>query len=135
MTIEVAKSIHRKVWKCFNYVSDERQYNVPEHWTSHAKEVNEGKLFSDDCDGFAFTCCELLIESGVDRSNILFIVCETETGEGHAVCGFTDGETTWILENRYDHVYDWNKRSGYKWFYFMNFATPGTWHKITNGQQ
>lgn len=132
MVKQIAQEVHEKVWNLFNYVHDDKQYNVPEHWTSHAKEVNEGKQFYDDCDGFAFTCCELLIENDVDRKDIMFIVCKTETGEGHAVCGVSTEETTWILENRYERVYDWNKRSGYEWMYYMKFDQPGKWYEIIN---
>lgn len=131
--IKTAISIHRKVWGLFNYVHDDKQYNVPEHWQSHAKAVNEGKQFYDDCDGFAMTCCELMMEAGVPKQNVLFVICTTETGEGHAVAGITINDKTYILENRFPRVYDWEDRKEYKWQYFMTFDQPGKWKEIMNG--
>jgi predicted transglutaminase-like cysteine proteinase len=129
---EIAIAIQSKVFSLFDYVHDIDNYMMMEHWTSHAAAVNEGKRFRDDCDGFAMTCCELLIEAGVPRENILFIICKTETGEGHAVCGVHIDDTTYILENRYREIYDWKNRQSYQWIYKMNFAEPGVWRKITN---
>lgn len=128
----LAKQIHAKVFSLFDYVHDIDNYMMEEHWTSHAAAVNEGKRFKDDCDGFAFTCCELLIEAGVPREDILFIICKTETGEGHAVCGLHEGDVTFILENRYRQVYDWETRTNYQWMFYMNMDKLGVWHKITN---
>lgn len=126
------QDIHRKVWKHFNYQFDDRTYGVMEDWRSHAKAVNEGKQFTDDCDGFAFTMVELMIEAGFPKDKVMFIVCETETGEGHAVSGCEIDGVTYIAENRYNNVYDWNSKPGYKWKYFMKFDAPGQWYKVTN---
>lgn len=130
------ESTHREVFKLFVYQFDSRNYGVMEHWTSHAAAVQQGEKFVDDCDGFAFTCCELLLKMGADPSRTKFIVCETETGEGHAVAGYSFDDTTYILENRWPKIYDWKKmprpRRGYKWQYFLEFENK-QWHKITNG--
>lgn len=132
--LRVAKNIHYKVHGLFTYEFDEKNYQMMEHWTSHAAEVNEGKPFVDDCDGFALTCAELLIEAGVPKENVKAIICHTETGEGHLVCGIDYGNDTYILENRYRFVYKWEEASriGYRWHYFMTFDNPGVWNKVTN---
>jgi len=128
----IAAKVHSMVDKKFIYVSDKKQYMVNEHWTSHAEEVLQGDDFKDDCDGFACTCAELLIREGVDRSEVSVIYCETETGEAHLVCGIVAESSTYILENRYNYVYDWKSRPGYKWFYFMKFDDVGQWFKVKN---
>lgn len=134
ITKQQLQDLHSRVFGLFHYQYDQHNYQIMEHWKSHAQAVNEGRAFTDDCDGFAFTCCELLIELGVPRQDVLFIVCETETGEGHAVAGCTLGENTYILENRYNRIYDWQKEpvADYVWRFYMNFQTPGQWFKITN---
>ena len=132
---DLLSELHERVFDLFNYKHDDRNYGVMEDWRSHAQAVSQGLKFTDDCDGFAFTICELLLSSGVTPSNVMFIVCETETGEGHAVAGCTVGNKTYILENRYTSIYDWQKRDGYKWLYFMSFDDPGQWKKITNDGQ
>ena len=124
------KNIHRKVFSLFTYIYDKKQYLQEEHWTSHADDVKEGKAFSDDCDGFALTCCELLLEAGFDRSIVKAIICDTETGESHLVCGIDLEGTTYILDNRYDYVFDWSKRSDYNWRYYKVFSEMDKWFRV-----
>lgn len=132
MELTNLEELHKKVFKLFNYKHDDKNYGVMEDWRSHAQLVNESKEFTDDCDGFAFTMCELMIEAGYPKDKIMFIVCETETGEGHAVSGCEIGGTTYIAENRYNYVYDWNSKPKYKWKFFMKFDQPGQWYQVTN---
>jgi len=130
----LAKNIHYRTHFLFHYVHDDKNYQMTEHWTSHADDVNKGRQFEDDCDGFALTCAELLIEAGVPKDQIKAIICTTETGEGHLVCGLDYGDNTYILENRYRFVYNWKEatRIGYKWHYYMSFDEPGVWNQVTN---
>ncbi len=131
--LEKAISIHKKMWPLFTYVYDKDQYMQEEHWTSHAQAVNENRGFRDDCDGYACTAAELLVEAGIPRENIKLVYCKTETGEGHLVCGVSSDSTTYIIENRFSVVYDWKRKTNYQWIYFMELSEPGTWNKITNG--
>lgn len=132
MSARLFSDIHKKVHKLFTYVPDEKNYKLTEHWTSHSDDVNANRKFSDDCDGFALTCAELLIEAHVPRKDVYAIVCKTETGEGHLVCGAYDNKTdsVWILENRYDKMYRRDKKSSYDWLFWMDFSDPGQWHKF-----
>ena len=125
------KKIHSKVHSLFTYKHDDKNYLQEEHWTSHADVVNEGQEFSDDCDGFALTCCELLIEAGFDRSRVKAIICDTETGESHLVCGIDLKGTTYVLDNRYDYVFDWRKKRDYSWRYYKVFSMMDKWFKVT----
>lgn len=131
-TKEYLSNLHSKVFSLFRYQFDNRNYGVMEDWRSHAESVKRDEIFTDDCDGFAFTVCELLLEMGVSSDKVLFIVCETETGEGHAVAGCEVGDVTYILENRYRRIYDWKEKTNYKWNYFMKFDNPGQWYEVTN---
>lgn len=127
---------HLKVLNLFTYVSDQKNYGKSEDWRSHAKSVNEGKEFKDDCDGFALTCAELILEEGVDRERVKIIICETETNEMHLVCGVDIdddpdfGKTTLICDNRNKTVKAWNEMRNYKWNYFMKMSEPGQWRKV-----
>lgn len=148
--LKIAKDIHQKVHKSFIYESDEQNYQMSEHWTSHADDVykmwhqafadeienpDTEKRFKDDCDGFALTCAELLIVADVPREKVKIIICHTETGEGHLVCALDHENNTYILDNRYRFVYYWEEatRIGYRWDYFMSFDEPGVWKKVDNG--
>jgi predicted transglutaminase-like cysteine proteinase len=132
--LELCKETQAKCWGLFNYVHDDKQYMMEEHWTSHADEVNEGKEFTDDCDGFALTCAELLMQAGVPKDKLSAVYCVTETGEGHLVTGVVVGDKTIIMENRFKKVYDWNHNPGYTWILFMKFSEAGTWRKVENAQ-
>jgi predicted transglutaminase-like cysteine proteinase len=121
--------IFKKVWKLFQYVPDEVNYDSLEHWTSHAESVQRGERFEDDCDGFALTCAELLIDANLGRELVSVIYC-TVPGGGHLVCGYDDGDTTMILDNRYSKPYDYKDRYDYEWKYIMHFDNPGEWDKI-----
>lgn len=132
ITLQYLKDLHNRAFRLFRYKHDDKNYQVMEDWRSHADLLAEGKVFVDDCDGYAMTICETLLNDGADPKNVLFVVCETETGEGHAVAGYTLGENTYILENRFSQVYDWQHRKNYKWNFFMRFSEPGQWYSITN---
>lgn len=131
MDLEELRSLHKKVFKLFRYKKDKANYGIMEDWRNHADKVMQNEYFVDDCDGFAFTCIKLMLDSGADPANVMFVVCETETGDGHAVSGYTLGDKTYILENRSNTVYDWQDQSReYSWSYFMTFDEPGQWYKI-----
>jgi predicted transglutaminase-like cysteine proteinase len=117
-----AREIHAKVYKLFTYVSDQVNFGVPEHWTSHASSVRSGIPFSDDCDGFALTCAELLLEY-----NPAIAYCVTKTGEGHLVCILN----SWVLDNRYPLPYKLDSR--YKWKQFMYMDDKKWVRSLRNG--
>lgn len=129
-SLETLQRIHKSVYSNFIYTSDKKNYDLMEHWTSHAKTVKEGKKFKDDCDGFALTCAELCIQEGFERADVRIIMCQTETGEWHLVCGVNTGDTTYILDNRYSKPYRWSSKRDYNWHKSMNFAKPGKWYYI-----
>jgi len=131
--LEAVQALHRTMWGLFDYQHDERTYQQIEHWRSHADAVLHNERFTDDCDGYAWTACEILLEEGFSPSNVLFIVCKTELNEGHAVCGVNIGADTYIVDNRFKHVYKWTEREDYQWDFKMSLDQPGQWYVVTNG--
>ena len=129
-SVDLIRKIHKTVFEKYQYVSDKKNYNLIEHWTSHAKAVKEGNKFKDDCDGFALTCAEICIDQGFEKADVRVIMCQTETGEWHLVCGVNAEDTTYILDNRYDKPYQWKSKPDYKWYKSMNFSKPGKWYFI-----
>jgi len=121
----IAWVIFWKVRNHFIYVPDMEQFKQPEHWKSHADEVESGQVFKDDCDGFALTAAELLIRNGVGIDKIRISACKTETGEGHLVC-IADG---WLIDNRQRDIWPWNSVP-YKWVSCMRLDEPGTWRTM-----
>lgn len=130
MELEILEELQEKCWSLFDYVYDKRQYMVEEHWTSHAEEVEDGIRFRDDCDGYACTMAELLLNNGIPKERIHLIYCICENGEAHLVCGCTIGQDTYIAENRYKKVYRWVDRKDYQWMYMMHLSDKGNWKKV-----
>lgn len=113
----------------FVYTPDGEQFGVREDWRSHVPDVERGLVWRDDCDGFACTAAELLIERGVAKEDVRLIQCTTETGGGHLVCAVdVDGDTL-ILDNRQRAVWPWGVIR-YRWLESMRASEPGTWRKI-----
>lgn len=98
-TLETLKELHKKVLGLFVPVEE-----IGEDWRSHADAVNQGVKFEDDCDGFAFTMCELMVQEGFPLKDILFISGYTEQGEGHAVAGCAIDGVKYVADNRYKAV-------------------------------
>lgn len=122
----IAEMTHFEALTHFVYVPDKVLHpDYFDHWQSHADAVARGEIFRDDCDGFAMTCAEMLLNAGEDKSKINLAMCLTETGEGHLVCVF-DG---WILDNRQRHVKRWDVLP-YQWISSMKMSEPGIWRKV-----
>ena len=126
---EVAEQIHSKVYALFNYKDDKSSYDVVEDWRSHADAVERGEEFTDDCDSFAVTCSELLAKAGVSADKISLILCRTETGGMHLVCGLDTEDTTLILDNRQRSVWDYGQLD-YTWIKRVTADDPKYWKEI-----
>jgi predicted transglutaminase-like cysteine proteinase len=126
---EVAEQIHSKVHALFNYKDDKSSYDVVEDWRSHVDAVEKGERFTDDCDGFAITCSELLAKAGVPVDKISLILCRTETGGMHLVCGLDTDDTTLILDNRQRSVWDYGQLD-YTWIKRVTADDPQHWKGI-----
>ena len=120
----VARGVFKQVRRLFIWTCDQENFGVPEHWSSFADDVEQGKVFRGDCDNFALTCAELLHRRGINPSLIRIALCYVETGEYHAVC-IADG---WCLDNRQRAVWHWSKLP-YRWDRSMRMDEVGVWRK------
>ena len=84
MSLSDAERVKRQMDKGFRYASDKKTSGKFEYWRSAADEVIG--TWEGDCDDYALTAAELLIERGVDPSAVSIAYCKVETGEGHLVC-------------------------------------------------
>ena len=126
--------LHKKLFAGFTYIKDSNQWGVNEDWRSHYEDFKRVGMFMDDCDGFAFTAADAVIDEGLALpGEVLVIRCLTEVGRGnfdHMVCGVNIGTETWILDNRYPAVYLMSNKPLYKWYDYMDFNDKGSWYKI-----
>ena len=126
-----AQALQKKLRDGFTYVSDNKQFGK-EDWRSSAKEMDEKGEFSDDCDGFACTAAELLIDEGEEEKNVRLITCWTETGGYHLVCGVDTDDDTLVLDNRHKRVKGAGEllELGYKFHKGMRISEAPTWRTI-----
>ncbi len=123
-TQQLAKDVFKQVKNLFIWQSDQENYNLPEHWKSYADDVEAGRAFRQDCDGFALTCAELLIRQGADPADVRLVFCRTETGEYHLVC-IAD---QMVLDNRQRAVWHWTQIR-YDWISSMRMDNLGVWRE------
>ena len=122
----VIKDTFKQVRNLFVWACDMEQFGVPEHWASNADDVEQGRVFRQDCDGFSLTCAELLERRGFETALLRIALCWTETNGYHAVC-VADGL---ILDNRQRVVWHW-VRLPYKWDKSMRLNELGVWRSAS----
>jgi predicted transglutaminase-like cysteine proteinase len=97
----------------FSYVSDKEQYGG-DRKISFAKQVKEGKSFKGDCDDFAYTIRDLLLEKG---HTVQTVIVRTSKISGSIVHMVVKVDNKYMIDNRYPYVRLWNdgvKGSQYK---------------------
>ena len=97
----------------FSYVSDKEQYGG-DRKVSFAKEVKEGKSFKGDCDDFAYTIRDLLLEKG---HTVQTVIVRTSKISGSIMHMVVKVDNKYMIDNRYPFVRLWNdgvKGSQYK---------------------
>ncbi|MEK9954758.1 MAG: transglutaminase-like cysteine peptidase [Pelagibacteraceae bacterium] len=125
-TINNLVDIHNLVHNRFIYKDDFENYGVFDDWRSHAQEVIEGQTFEDDCDGFAFTVCELLIQEGFSPDQVLFLSCTVETGEGHAVAACIIDGNIYVADSRKKSIYEFRHAAFSKYIFesYVKLSAP-----------
>jgi len=93
---ETIKNINAAVNAAHDYQTDKSGYGVGEHW----EIMNPGD--KGDCEDFALTKMQALIDAGFDVKNLQLGWGQTETGGNHAFLIIqTNNRGTLILDNRY----------------------------------
>lgn len=93
------QSVNAQVNSEHDYQSDASGYGIGEYWAIM------GAGDKGDCEDFALTKVQALIDSGWSPKNLQLAVCYTELGEGHAVLMIrTKNRGNLILDNRFQEV-------------------------------
>lgn len=110
----------------FTYVPDSIAYPRKfDDWREHADAVHNGIPFQGDCDDFAMTCAECLMQAGFPKDKIRLAQCHLRDGSQHLVC-IADG---YVMDNIVDGLYPWNQLD-YKWLNSMVMSEPGIWREM-----
>jgi len=112
---------HKRVFKNFEYVTDQKQYNKLEHWVTPEDVDN----VVGDCEDFALACRKILRDENI---NSRLVFCVTEQGEGHLVLEANG----WILDNRQRKVITRDKlqKQGYRWLKISGYEPGDPWYKL-----
>ena len=93
---ETIKNINAAVNTAHDYETDQSGYGVGDHWAIM------GPGDKGDCEDFALTKMQALIDAGFDVKNLQIGWGQTETGDNHAFLIIqTNNRGTLILDNRY----------------------------------
>jgi predicted transglutaminase-like cysteine proteinase len=132
------EEVKRRVDRALEWKDDRETMGMLEHWQSHAREIiaNEEHRYYDDCDGFALTSAQLLMEQyDIDPGAVRLVLCLTPGGH-HVFCAVDDEEAgeTYCLDNNMDRVVSPARlrREEYKLMSYMDFARKGVWRAITD---
>lgn len=111
-----------------HYKVDYDLYGVEDFWT-----IMSGRKTAGDCEDYAITKRQRLIDLGVPANDLRLCVCYAPNGEGHAVLTIDIGVVTYVLDNNYDDLktYTYLKDAGYQ-FIARQAATGYNWVRIAN---
>lgn len=113
------------------WTEDKTVWGEIERW-EFPKDLGDKKV--EDCDGITLWKMNQLLKSGFPADPLLFTICYTETGEGHAVLCISTDRGDFVLDNRYQDVlaYEELKEIGYKFLYRSQIGGKLTdlWDKI-----
>lgn len=103
MNLTTIPDITAALFSLFVYVSDWDQYGVEDDWRSHVETVKQGKVFRDDCDGFALTAVDLLKEIKIEAWPIVVQGPRIKDYMIHMIVAYKDPRTGQImaLDNEY----------------------------------
>ena len=111
----LAESINTRVNSDKTYLTDLRQYGVPEFWEATGKY--------GDCEDYALAKRNALLDAGFDRDKIHLCTCFVD-GAGHCVLLVETDRGNYILDNNQSEPvqpnflsYKWDKiQKGDKWY-------------------
>jgi len=106
-------------------LTDMEIYGVEERWT-YPRSVG-------DCEDFALLKRKMLVDRGVDPSDLLMTVVLQPNGEGHAVLTVRTDHGDFILDNMRNKVLLWSETE-YTYLKRQSSSNPGRWVKLQDGR-
>lgn len=124
MNVELLQKINREVNASTVYKTDMELYNKLDFWNLIEKGMG-------DCEDYAITKRQLLINAGIPAEELKLCVCRTPDGQGHAVLTVDMDNETYILDNNFKGLktYSQLKAIGYK---FLMRQSGNKWVKIND---
>jgi len=143
-TVSTTSADWKKIIDVNNQVNNEYTYSadveenwkiIPERLPEGTEDTNPPDSYSGDCEDFALTKADRLIEMGVSASALKVTVCAKvkDDGElvGHAVLTIDTNKGTYVLDNDSQGP-KLSKNKGYKW---ISRLVGGTWYEIKTDEK
>lgn len=115
---QLAERINFQVNSNTEYRTDLVQYGVPEFWVIADKY--------GDCEDYALAKRNALLKAGWPVSDVNFVTCVTETGEGHGVLLVKTDKGNYILDNRHA----WPKLPNDLPYTWRTILCDGVWREL-----
>lgn len=106
-------------------MTDMEIYGVEERW---AYPTTVG-----DCEDFVLLKRKMLMNKGIEASNLLITVVLQPNGEGHAVLTVRTDHGDFILDNMRNRVMEWSETE-YTYLKRQSASNPARWEKIQDGR-
>jgi predicted transglutaminase-like cysteine proteinase len=127
----IVEEVFDRVRRAFIWTPDKENFGQDDYWTSLKAALNAGEtVIRGDCDDFAMTCLDLLLDAGEPRHAMRMMLCWVETGEYHAVSGIDVDDTTMIFDCRQRRVMDFRSLP-YRWDRGMRLSEAPTWRTLS----
>jgi predicted transglutaminase-like cysteine proteinase len=121
--IDILRKINNDINKSVKYLTDDENYKTPEYWVI-AERIG-------DCEDYALRKLEECIKAGIDAKNCCLATCWVENDGGyHAVLVVKDNEHLYVLDNRFNYVYEMTDDNGYKWDMIQKEGGSKEWVKV-----
>ncbi|MEM8813025.1 MAG: transglutaminase-like cysteine peptidase [Pseudomonadota bacterium] len=102
-------------------VTDQEQYQRPEHWTI--------PTFMGDCEDYVLLKRHMLHKAGWPLNALLITVVRDEKGDGHAVLTVRTDRGDLILDNQAEHIVTWD-HTPYRYVKRQSEHHAGQWTAI-----
>lgn len=96
--VNLLERIHDKMFRNFNYISDNRKFGETERWEEISPDFSLGDRFNGDCEEYAMHCRKILADNNI-KSRLLAVYDEQKNG--HCILLTEDG---YCLDNRFSRL-------------------------------
>ena len=109
--------------KQVRYVEDIDLWHEVDYWETPIEALWKG---AGDCEDYALLKRKMLMDKGVDASDLLLTVVLQPNGEGHAVLTVRTDHGDFVLDNMTNRVLGWNQ-TGYTFLRMQDPRNPQQW--------
>ena len=120
--VHAIAQVNRRVNQTVRYISDQRQFNTPDHWSLPTAR-------GGDCEDYALLKKQKLLEIGFPPQALLIATVLDKNRSGHAVLVVRTSDGDLILDNVTDRILPWAE-TGYLFLRMQDPQAPTRWVSV-----